>query len=216
MTGGSLAQLLDRNYRYQRHFYDLTREYYLLGRNALIAGLEAPECGAILEIGCGTARNLILAAQKYPRAKLYGIDLSRVMLETARRKLAQRDLLQRIHLAHGDAADFDSRALFRRRSFDRIFFSYSISMIPPWQKALKLAASLLSPQGSLHIVDFGRGSDLPRIFDRALDAWLTRFHVTRRIELEPVLRQIASEIGADLYFTELYSTYAAYAVLRLQ
>ena len=216
MTGGDFEQVLDRNYRYQRHIYDLTREHYLLGRNTLIAGLAPADGASILEIGCGTARNLILAAREYPRAELYGIDLSRVMLETAQRKLAQRNLTGRIHLAHADAAGFDAQALLGRRVFDRVFFSYSLSMIPPWQEALRHAVSLLSPQGSLHIVDFGRGNGLPRVFDRALDAWLRRFHVTRRMELEPFLRKLAHEAGAEFYFADLYMTYAAYAVLRMR
>jgi S-adenosylmethionine-diacylgycerolhomoserine-N-methlytransferase len=216
MTGGAFEQVLDRNYRYQRHIYDLTREYYLLGRNTLIAGLAPADGASILEIGCGTARNLILAAREYPRAELYGIDLSRVMLETAQRKLAQRNLTGRIYLAHADAAGFDAQALLGRRVFDRVFFSYSLSMIPPWQEALRHAVGLLSPQGSLDIVDFGRGNGLPRVFDRALDAWLRRFHVTRRMELEPFLRKLAHEAGAEFYFADLYMTYAAYAVLRMR
>lgn len=215
MNDGSLEQLLDRNYRYQRYFYDATREYYLLGRDTLIAGLAVPEGGSVLEIGCGTARNLILAAETYPSGQFYGLDLSRVMLETARRKLTQRHLLDRIQLAHGDAAHFDPQTLFGRSSFDRIFFSYSLSMIPRWQDSLRHAAKQLADQGSLHVVDFGCGRSLPRLFDGVLDAWLKRFHVSRRMDLKRVLQKIAHEIGSDLYFTELYRSYAAYAVLRL-
>ena len=36
MSGGH-DQLMDSVYRYQRHIYDLSRKYYLLGRNGLIA-----------------------------------------------------------------------------------------------------------------------------------------------------------------------------------
>jgi len=216
MTNAAFEQILDRNYRYQRHIYDLTREHYLLGRNTLIAGLAPADGASVLEIGCGTARNLILAAREYPHVEFYGIDLSRLMLETAQRKLAQNDLTERIHLARADAAGFDAQALFGRRSFDRVFFSYSISMIPPWLAALRHAVSLLAPNGSLHVVDFGRGNGLPRMFDRSLDAWLTRFHVTRRVDLESSLRVLAYEAGADLYFSEPYKTYAAYAVLTMR
>lgn len=212
---GAHEQLLDRNYRYQRHIYDATREYYLLGRNTLISGLVPADGASVLEIGCGTARNLIVAASRYPHVDFFGIDLSRVMLETAQRKLAQRSLLGRIRLAHGDAAGFDAQGLLGQRTFDRVFFSYSLSMIPPWQDALRHAVSLLSPGGSLHIIDFGRGTALPRIFDHALEAWLTRFHVTRRMDLEPVLLEFAQDAGGELYFNEPYGTYAAYAVLRL-
>ena len=53
---------MNRMYRRQRHIYDGTRRYYLLGRDRLIADL-APAAGAsVLEIGCGTGSNLVLAA----------------------------------------------------------------------------------------------------------------------------------------------------------
>src|ERR1700734_3818451 len=57
---------MNRMYRRQRHIYDGTRRYYLLGRDQLIANLK-PEAGAnVLEIGCGTGRNLVLAGRLFP------------------------------------------------------------------------------------------------------------------------------------------------------
>ena len=58
--------LMDRVYRDQRHIYDLTRKYYLLGRDGLIADLDVPAGGAVLEIGCGTGRNLIAVGKAWP------------------------------------------------------------------------------------------------------------------------------------------------------
>ena len=93
------ADLMDRVYRYQRHFYDLTRKYYLLGRDQLIAGLQPPTRGHVLEIGCGTGRNLIAAARAYPRAQFYGVDISASMLATARANIERAGLSDRIRLA---------------------------------------------------------------------------------------------------------------------
>src|SRR6267154_2763691 len=70
---------MNRMYRRQRHIYDGTRRYYLLGRDQLIANLK-PGAGAnVLEIGCGTGRNLTVAARQYPGAKFFGIDVSTEM-----------------------------------------------------------------------------------------------------------------------------------------
>src|SRR5262249_55838724 len=53
------AARMDRMYRYQRYIYDLSRKFYLLGRDALIAEIGARPSDAILEVACGTARNLV-------------------------------------------------------------------------------------------------------------------------------------------------------------
>ena len=204
---------LERNYRFQRHIYDLTRERYLLGRNTLIAGLVPPDGGRVLEVGCGTARNLVHIARTYPLAQLYGIDLSEAMLEVADKKLRSGGLGERVRLAHADATSFNPQALFGVSSFERIVFSYALSMIPSWQAALHHAVDHLPPNGSLHIVDFGQGSALPGIVNRALRAWLRRFHVEPRDTLVRELRAIAGRIGGNVYSSDLHNGYADYAVL---
>ena len=71
--------LMDNVYRHQRHIYDLTRKYYLLGRDRMIAELDPPAGGSALELGCGTGRNLILAARRFPDTHFYGLDISAEM-----------------------------------------------------------------------------------------------------------------------------------------
>src|SRR5450432_1077048 len=96
-------ELMNRNYRHQRHVYDFTRKYYLLGRDRLIAELNARDGARVLEIGCGTGRNLIAAARKYPGARLFGVDISTEMLTSAIRSIARAGLAARISIAQGDA-----------------------------------------------------------------------------------------------------------------
>lgn len=208
-----VAAGMDRHYRYQRFIYDVTRRHYLLGRDTLIGGLVPPDSGTILEIGCGTARNLIGAAQRYPGARLYGIDISAAMLRTAGRRIAAAGLAGRIRLAQDDATTFDTAALFGLRQFDRVFVSYAISMIPDWRVVLDRAARAVAPQGSLHVVDFGGCEGLPRLVRSALYAWLERFAVTPREDLDMTVRGLAARHRLDAFFTPLYRGYAAYAVL---
>lgn len=207
--------LMDSVYRYQRHIYDVTRKFYLLGRDRMIAGLDASAPGTtVLEIGCGTGRNLVLAARRYPKAEFHGLDISREMLASAERAIARAHLGASVHVAYADATTFDPRVLFGRDSFDRIFISYSVSMIPVWREAVRHAAMHLAPGGSLHIVDFGDQSRLPSAFGRTLLKWLALFHVAPRTDLFPVCETVAREIGGTAKATRLYRDYAWLAVIR--
>lgn len=205
--------LMDGIYRHQRHIYDATRKYYLLGRDLMLDGLKPPKGGSILEVGCGTGRNLVLAARRYPDASLYGFDVSRAMLETAEVSVARAGLADRVALAEGDATNFTGTALFGVQSFDRVFISYALSMIPPWREAARTAFAAVAPGGSLHVVDFGMQEQLPVWFKGALHAWLAKFSVTPRPDLEDVLAEIAAGTGARLEFRRLYRDYARLAVL---
>lgn len=186
---------MDRIYRRQRHFYDLTRKYYLLGRDELIAGLDAGPGACVLEVGCGTGRNLIVAARRFPAAQFTGLDISAEMLATARSNVARAGLSDRITLAEGDATAFDAAALSGGHGFDRVFLSYTLSMIPEWQAALATAARALAPGGRLDLVDFGQQERLPPAFRAALFAWLGRFDVTPRAALPQVAMGIAAMDG---------------------
>jgi S-adenosylmethionine-diacylgycerolhomoserine-N-methlytransferase len=210
--GGEAAGLMDRMYRHQRHVYDASRKFYLLGRDELIAGLHPPRGGAVLEIGCGTGRNLIKLARAYPDAACYGLDVSEEMLATARRNVARAGLSERIRLEQADATDFDAEALFGRAGFERIVISYALSMIPPWQGVVAQALRTLAPGGSLHIVDFGDQAGLPGPFRAALNRWLALFHVTPRGDLATVLDGLAQAEGAQGRTTRLYRGYAVHAV----
>jgi S-adenosylmethionine-diacylgycerolhomoserine-N-methlytransferase len=54
---------MDEMYRWTRYVYDFTRKYYLLGRDRLLRDMELKPGDRVLEIGCGTARNLIRLAR---------------------------------------------------------------------------------------------------------------------------------------------------------
>src|ERR1700691_902927 len=148
------AALMDRMYRRQRHIYDLSRKFFLLGRDEGIARLRPASGDKMLEIGCGTGRNLVKLAQAYPEAQLFGVDVSREMLPTAAESTARAGLASRIVLAQADATAFDPRGLFGCASFERVMISYALSMIPPWHEALAQALDVVAPSGTLQIVDF--------------------------------------------------------------
>lgn len=187
------AALMDRVYRGQRHIYDATRKYYLFGRDRLIEELACRPGHAVLELGCGTGRNLQLIARRWPGTAGHGLDISSEMLKNARKRLGTTG-----RLALGDATRFEARALFGREGFDRVILSYALSMIPGWEAALEHAAGTLAPGGSVHVVDFGELDGLPALPRTLLLKWLAHFRVTPRTDLETVAARIAREQGLGL------------------
>lgn len=208
--GGGEGQkaLMEETYSFHRHIYDFTRKFYLLGRDRLIRELAPPPGGAVLEVGCGTARNLIKAAQRWPDARYHGFDISEAMLATARKSVDRAGLSGKITLAQGDAGSFDTQALFGVEKMDRVFMSYTLSMIPPWQDAIERGAACLAPGGQLHIVDFGQYERLPGLVKKLHFKSLNDFHVYPRRELPAVLRRVAEEQGLTMEFTPLLRGYA--------
>jgi S-adenosylmethionine-diacylgycerolhomoserine-N-methlytransferase len=203
---------MDRMYRHQRHIYDASRKFYLLGRDGLIRELQPPPGGTVLEIGCGTARNLTLAARAYPDALFHGVDISEQMLATARKSISTEGFDQRARVARGDAADFDAKALFGVDQFDRVFISYALSMIPQWREALDHALDLVAPNGSLHVVDFGDFLHLPDWFEAGMKRWLGAFSVTPREEFETELATAAARRAMRARTLKKFRGYAIHAV----
>lgn len=187
-SASSHGALMDGIYRRQKHIYDATRKFYLFGRDGLIDSLDARPGCTVLEIACGTGRNLDRIGQVWPGSRLHGLDISSEMLS-----IAQKRLPSDCKLACGDATDFDAQRLFGQSAFDRIVISYAVSMIPRWEATLEHACHLLAPGGSLHVVDFGDCNGLPKPLRTGLMAWLRSFHVTPRGNLLSRMSSLATE-----------------------
>jgi S-adenosylmethionine-diacylgycerolhomoserine-N-methlytransferase len=187
------AEAMDRIYHFQRHFYDATRKLFLFGRDPLLAGMDIVDGDRVLEMGCGTARNLLCLAKKHPSAMFYGLDASEEMLEIAQRKIVSADCADRIHVEKAYAEDLHHKKIFGLEiGFDKIFFSYSLSMMPAWKEALSAAFANLNPNGGLFVVDFYNQANWPGPIRAAMVKWLSFFHVRFHPEMiEELTRQFA-------------------------
>lgn len=202
---------MDRMYRLTRHIYDLTRKPYLLGRDRLIDGLDVPAGGSVLEMGCGTARNLVAVGRRYPDARLYGFDISSEMLKTAEANVRRSGV--NVALSEGDACRFDAAVAFGVARFDRVYFSYTLSMIPDWRAALAHGLTLVADGGRLSVVDFGFCEGLGAPARALLHGWLGLFHVTPRRELEEEMAALARSSGRRLQFERPARGYAQLGVI---
>ena len=212
--GADHARTMDAQYALQRHIYDATRKYYLLGRDRLIRELSVPPGGSVLEIGVGTGRNLAMVAERYRDARLFGLDISAEMLKSADLNIARAGAQTRTMLARADATSFDPQWHFGEAGFDRVYVSYSLSMIPDWEAALVQALDVVAPGGSLHIVDFGQQERLPGWFRATLRGWLAKFHVTPREALFEAAMRVGATVGADVEYRTSYRGYAWSVVIR--
>ena len=201
-------ETMDKMYRYQRYFYDFTRKYYLLGRDKLIAEMDIRDGENILEVGCGTGRNLTILAGKYPRANFYGLDASAAMLENAQNKI-DKTQLKNTHLQNVLADDFAFDKTFDLETpFDTIYFSYSISMIPTWKESIENTLQNLKSGCSFYIVDFYDQRDLPKPFQKILKLWLKQFHVKYPRDLVPFLEQLEKQGIGKLSVKSIYKSYS--------
>ena len=143
----SHALSLEAFYAPQAGTYDRFRERLLQGRAELIARLPLPADAHVVELGCGTGRNV-----EYFGARLSGIaefdlvDLCPALLAHARNRFAQA---AQVHVIEADAAQFRPRA-----PVDCVYLSYALTMMPDWRATLSNAFAMLKPNGVLGVVDF--------------------------------------------------------------
>jgi S-adenosylmethionine-diacylgycerolhomoserine-N-methlytransferase len=204
---------MDRMYRYQRYFYDATRKFYLFGRDRLIAQMHVQPGETVLEVGCGTGRNLVILAKKFPRTKFFGLDASSEMLKTAQAKV-DANKVSNVDLQVALADDFTADGTFSlAEPFDSIYFSYSITMIPTWRESIANALANLKPGHKVYIVDFYDQKGLPIWFQKVLKVWLKQFHVQFWNDLMPHLESLEKEGKIKLDISEVYRRYSFIAEL---
>src|SRR5260221_4103737 len=105
-------------------------------------------------MGTGTGRNLIRLARRSTGVRLFGIDVSRVMLATASAAIERAGIAERVSLAEANIEAFDPVRSFGIDKFDVVYFSYVLSMVPDWRPAVTRALEFLRPGGTLAVVDF--------------------------------------------------------------
>lgn len=226
------SAFLDDVYRRQRHVYDPLRRTFLFGRDRLIERLASEPAATrsaggaqinahggggaqmknLLEVGCGTARNLIKLHRRLPGARLYGLDASAEMLKTARAKLERRGLTRHIELRRGLAEELDHGQTFGLdQPFDAVFFAYSLTMMPAWRQAIDAALANLRPGGGLYAVDFWDQASWPAWLRSTLQARLARYRVRYHPEMLAYLRRLESREPGVLHLESVFHHYAFFA-----
>jgi S-adenosylmethionine-diacylgycerolhomoserine-N-methlytransferase len=162
---------LNRYYGISRFFYDVTRKYYLFGRDTALRQLAAdPLWTRLIEIGPGTGRNLKWLRRARPNAQLGGIEASDAMLAHAQKRCPWATLRQGFAETAPLADVLDGPP-------DRILFSYCLSMVKDRSGALANARRSLAPNGEVIVVDFADFAGFPGGLAAPFRSWLRTFHV---------------------------------------
>ena len=159
-----------------------------VNRLALTPGMR------VLEIGCGTGRNLApLVRAVGAQGRVYGVDLSEGMLAKAEKLCARRGW-KNVMLIRSDAAEYGLP-----EQVDAILFSLSYATMPHHRDVLRHAWKQLKPGGRLVIMDAKPPRGLPGKMLLPLGAWVSKKTVLGNPYLRPwdELRAVAEDVEVE-------------------
>jgi S-adenosylmethionine-diacylgycerolhomoserine-N-methlytransferase len=148
--GGSHGDRLEAFYRSQAGAYDDFRRRLLHGRQEMMDALELPENARLLDMGGGTGSNFEYLGDRRLRCQsLTVVDLSPSLLQVAQERIAHHGW-HNVRTLLADATTY----VPEDGPVDAVTFSYSLTMIPDWFKAIDHAREILKPGGLIGVSDF--------------------------------------------------------------
>jgi ubiquinone/menaquinone biosynthesis C-methylase UbiE len=157
------AQEISEKYDHFARWYDLVEGVLdLLGLRKLRQRLLRQVSGKVLEVAVGTGKNLLY----YPRpCKITGVDVSRKMLEAARKRACRLGLEVNWLLMDAEALGFPEK------TFDTVVSSLSTCTFPDPVAALHELGRVCKPNGRILLIEHGRSDRewLARWQDRRAD-----------------------------------------------
>jgi demethylmenaquinone methyltransferase/2-methoxy-6-polyprenyl-1,4-benzoquinol methylase len=119
-------------------------------RRALVAGTPVAANAHVLDVATGTAAVAIALARRYG-CHVTGLDQSREMLDTGRRRVARAGLGDRIELVEGRAQTLP----FHDGSFDGVTATYVLRYVEDVPAAVRELARVARPGSPVGYLDFG-------------------------------------------------------------
>lgn len=150
-----------------------------------------PVAAEILVAGCGTGREAVLTALRYPDARITAIDISTASLTYAEERCCEAGLTGIVF----QALDLH-RVAELGKSFDLIVCSGVLHHLPDPQAGWEALAHVLEPGGAMRVMVYSRVGRLPvlaarrhvaHLLDRQIDDDLLREARARLIEKTPNL-----------------------------
>ena len=150
IQGDNHQERLEDFYQGQAQDYDAFRKRLLQGREELYQMLIQHPGQTWLDLGGGTGANLEAIADHLDKLqKLYIVDLCPSLLQVARDRVSENGW-SNVEIVEADVTQF----IPPEETVDFVTFSYSLTMIPDWFRAIDHAYRLLKPGGIIGVVDF--------------------------------------------------------------
>jgi demethylmenaquinone methyltransferase/2-methoxy-6-polyprenyl-1,4-benzoquinol methylase len=163
-------------------------------RKRAVSRLELKPGDHVLEVGCGTGRNLSPLVQAVGAlGQVYGVDLSEGMLAEARKLRAKAGWLN-VKLIQSDASAYQVPA-----AVAGVIFSLSYAVIPHHREALHHAWQQLLPGGYLVIMDAKLPSNLLGKLLHPFVVWTSKLTVLGNPDIRPwdELKELADDVEME-------------------
>ncbi len=166
--GDSHGERLEAFYRQQADAYDDFRRRLLHGRKEMMEALEVHEGARGVDMGGGTGSNFEYLGERRQRFRDVAlVDLSPSLLRVADERI-RRNGWDNVRTVHADATTYQPED----GPVDVVTFSYSLTMIPDWFRAIDHAHAILKPGGVIGVTDFYVARKWPG--ERVRHSWFTR------------------------------------------
>lgn len=117
--------------------------------------LDVQEGETVLEIGFGSGYSLVeIARSAGETGRVYGIDVTPEMVKSARKRLEQEGLAERVELCEGDAREMP----YEDNQFDAVYIAATLELFdtPDIPRVLTEIKRVLKPGGRLGVISMPR------------------------------------------------------------
>lgn len=158
--------------------------------------LDVQEGETVLEIGFGSGYSLVeIARSAGETGRVYGIDVTPEMVKSARKRLEQEGLAERVELYEGDAREMP----YEDNQFDAVYIAATLELFdtPDIPRVLTEIKRVLKPGGRLGVISMPReGHEDSRVlrFYEWIHRTFPKYASCRPIYVEDSVRNAGFEI----------------------
>jgi len=183
----SHPQKVEKYYRFHSRIYDVTRWSFLFGREQILDLIpDLPTHPRVMEVGCGTGKNIQRLQYHLPDAHILGIDLSEDMLSRAAQKVEGSSHVAFRQCEYGSESS-------KTEPCDLILLSYSLTMMGEnIEEIMQQLSRDLKPGGYVAVVDFNTS---PLSWFRQ---WMHVNHVDLTGRLLPLLKKFFMPVHTEI------------------